>query len=193
VTEMDTSSPSASDAELARRAIAGDARGFEALVRRYEAAVFSHVLRMVRNRDDAMELAQDTFLKAYRHLAQYDPARSFRTWLLTIATNTALNRLEARRVRRLAEAVMEENVRLGEYAAGRNPSPSEEVGRREMLELIEDSLRKVSAKARAIFMLRYNHGLSCEEIASAMGETVSNVKVSLLRTRERLRRELQVE
>ncbi|MCX7805163.1 MAG: sigma-70 family RNA polymerase sigma factor, partial [Planctomycetota bacterium] len=167
------------DADIARAVLRGDRGVFETLVRRHEAAVFSHILRLVRNRDDALELSQDTFLKAYRHLVQYDPNRQFRVWLLAIATNTAMNHLEARRVRRMAGATLAADAGEAEYSGERQDriedSPPERAGRKEMLELIDAALGRLSSKARAIFSLRYNQGLSCEEIAWALGESVSNV------------------
>ncbi len=185
------------DAEIARAVLRGDREGFETLVRRHEAEVFSHILRLVRNRDDALELSQETFLKAYRHLVQYDPNRPFRAWLLAIATNAALNHLEAMRVRRTAGAAMSPEMVGGKNPEARNVqdgcSPLYRIDRKELLELIDAAMNRLSAKARAIFSLRYNRGLSCEEIAWALGESVSNVKVSLLRTRRRLRRELGAE
>ena len=184
------------DGSLAEVALAGRSEPCEELVRRHQAPVYSHLLRLVRNKDDAMELAQDVFLKAFAHLAQYDPARPFRTWLLSIATHTAFNHLEARRVRRIVSSHPEVEIAgMGADPGAARPasgrwSPPAQASRRELLERIDAALVKLSDKARAIFQLRYHQGLSCEEVSRASGESLSNVKVSLLRTRERLRQEL---
>lgn len=184
------------DGSLAEKTRAGRPEPFEELVRRHQASVYSHVLRLVRNKDDAMELAQDVFLKAFAHLAQYDPARPFRTWLLAIATHTALNHLDSRRVRRIVSSHPEVEIAgMGAESRAARPSsgrwsPPAQASRREMLGRIDEALAKLSDKARAIFQLRYHQGLSCEEVSRTLGESLSNVKVSLLRTRERLRQEL---
>jgi RNA polymerase sigma-70 factor (ECF subfamily) len=175
------------DEQLARQACAGDREAFAELVTRHQAPVFSLLLRLARNRDDAMELAQDTFLKAFKHLQQFDPKQSFRTWLLTIAMNTAFNHLDARRLRRTT--VLRPEPGVGHDTAELQ-SPLTQASRRELLTRIEAALQRLSEKARVVFMLRYQQGLSCDDISRLLGENLSNVKVLLMRTRERLRQEL---
>ena len=164
---------------------------FEDLARRHQAAVFALILRLVRNRDDALELAQDSFLKAFQHLSQYDPAQCFKNWLMTIAMNTALNHLDASRVRRTVPWAAA--AREGIQSAAAPDSPLAQAGRNELLEMIERALAQLPDKARAIFVLYYQQSLSCQEISRMLGESVSNVKVSLLRSRRRLRRELALD
>ncbi|HEY3321677.1 MAG TPA: RNA polymerase sigma factor [Planctomycetota bacterium] len=176
-----------SDEQLAQQARAGESHAFAELVKRHQSPVFSLLLRLVRNRDDALELAQDTFLKAFKHLAQYDAKQPFRTWLVTIAMNTAFNHLDARRLRRTAALRADAEVTTEAH------SPLAVASRRELLGRMEECLQRVSEKARVVFMLRYQQGLSCDEISRLLGESLSNVKILLMRTRERLREELAVQ
>src|SRR5262245_58463712 len=79
------------DARLIAECLAGDMRAFDEIVRAYPPPVFNYVLHMTRHRQDAEDIAQQAFIKAYNHLASFDPSRSFVAWLLTIARRTALN------------------------------------------------------------------------------------------------------
>ena len=87
------------DVEIVRRVLAGDEALFEVLVRRYQARVASHVTRMVGNRDDALDLAQEIFLKVFQALDRFNPAYKFSTWLFRIAGNAAIDHLRKRRPR----------------------------------------------------------------------------------------------
>jgi RNA polymerase sigma-70 factor (ECF subfamily) len=87
------------DVEIVRRVLAGEEALFEVLVRRYQARVASHVTRMVGNRDDALDLAQEIFLKVFQALDRFNPAYKFSTWLFRIAGNAAIDHLRKRRPR----------------------------------------------------------------------------------------------
>ena len=87
------------DGEIVRRMLAGEEDLFEVLVRRYQARVASHVTRMVGNRDDALDLAQEIFLKVFQALDRFNPAYKFSTWLFRIAGNAAIDHLRKRRPR----------------------------------------------------------------------------------------------
>ncbi len=179
------------DEKLAQAVASGASEHFEELIRRYQGLFFSLLLRLVQNQDDAMELAQDSFLKAYRHISQYNPSQPFRTWLLTIATHTAFNHLDARRLRKTEQRLMPGRA-LGP-AQSHNHSPLLQVIQQEGLQRIDNVLARLSAKARATFTLHYQQGLTYEEISRITGESLSNVKVLVMRTRDRLRQELAAE
>jgi RNA polymerase sigma-70 factor (ECF subfamily) len=179
-----------SDELLTQAVLQGSPEIFEELVRRHQAAVFSHLLRLARNRDDALELAQDTYLKAFKHLDQYDPNQPFAAWLLAIATNTAFNHLNAKRLRKTFPLALDP---CGRAAAQEAESPLLQASRKELLQRLEASLEHLSLKARTVFILRYQHGFTCEEISRMLNESLSNVKILLMRARERLREELAIQ
>ena len=88
----------AADRATVEQVLAGDTEAFAGLLQRHQSAVYTHMLRMVRRPEDAMDLTQESFVKAFKHLAHYNPRWSFKTWLMTIATNTAINFIQKRRL-----------------------------------------------------------------------------------------------
>lgn len=170
----------AADRATVERVIAGDTEAFAELVGRHQSAVYTHLLRMVRRPEDAMDLTQEAFVKAFKHLAHYNPRWAFKTWLMTIATNTTLNFIAKRKL---------ETVSLEEVA---EPSAAPEpVGAGETTLALQVAMGRLPEKARAMFNLRYQEELPLAEIGAMLGESLSNVKVTLHRARKLLRAELE--
>jgi RNA polymerase sigma-70 factor (ECF subfamily) len=142
--------------------------------------VFTHVLRMVRRQEDAMDLTQESFVKAFKYLAHYNPRWAFKTWLMTIATNTAINFIQKRRLQTVS---LEE---VAEPAA----APAA-VGVEEFEPALRAALARLPEKARAMFNLRYQEEMSLAAIAAMLDESLSNVKVTLHRARRMLRAQLE--
>jgi RNA polymerase sigma-70 factor (ECF subfamily) len=170
----------AADRATVERVLGGETEAFAELLGRHQAAVYTHVLRMVRRPEDAMDLAQESFVKAFKYLAHYNPRWAFKTWLMTIATNTAINFIQRRRLQTVS---FEE---AGEPAA-------EPAGgfAREVQPALLAALARLPEKARAMFNLRYQEEMSLAEIGAMLGESLSNVKVTLHRARRFLRAELE--
>jgi RNA polymerase sigma-70 factor, ECF subfamily len=168
------------DHSAVRAVLDGDRRAFGTLVDRHLPAVVGVVSRIVCNRADAEDLAQDTFVRAFQRLDQYGQAHSFRNWLLKIATNLALNHLQARRRER-----------------NRYPRIAED--RPECVEPIEDGpelpsprewqhwLSKLDEPQRAAIVLFHFHELSYAEVAEALDVPINTVRTHLHRGRRRLR------
>ena len=169
----------AADRATVEQVIAGDTEAFAGLLQRHQSAVYTHMLRMVRRPEDAMDLTQESFVKAFKYLAHYNPRWSFKTWLMTIATNTAINFIQKRRL----QTVSFEEV--GEPAA----APKSHA--KEMEPALLAALARLPEKARAMFNLRYQEGLPLAEIGAMLGESLANVKVTLHRARRFLRAELE--
>ena len=174
---------------LVRRSRAGDASAFSELVEAYQAVVFGTALRLVRDREEAAEVSNRTFFKAYRGLVTYDPSRPLRPWLLRIAANEALNALRGR-TREAAHAVTGESAEIQLEQARGGPDPSEVVPQQEQTAAIRAAVERLPEQMRLVTVLRYFDDLSYAEIAELTGQTVSAVGVTLLRARDRLRREL---
>lgn len=169
----------ATDAELVSLALAGDTDAFGALVRRYEDAVFNLAWRMSNNWHDAADIAQDTFIRAYRKLSYYRPSHSFKTWLFSLCANLAKNRFRGIQRRRRAEE------RLREEMPPLSPEPeAKDVG-------LEEALRRIPDKLRAALVLKHMEGLSYEEVARALGIGVSAAKMRVARGRDELVRLLE--
>jgi RNA polymerase sigma-70 factor (ECF subfamily) len=169
-----------SDEALAAQASAGDRRAFGDLVRRHQDGVFGFVFRMVGSRDEAMDLTQDSFLKAWQALPGWRPEARFRTWLLQIARNASLDVL---RRRSLATFVpIDEALEL----PGAGPTPETQAAIAQDLRLLEAALLRLQPDHREVLLLRELEGLSYEEIASVLGVAEGTVKSRIGRARAAL-------
>lgn len=185
------------DAELVRRAKAGELSAFEALTARHEQRVYALARRILHHEQDAEDVTQQTFLSALENLAGFREEARFSTWLLRIATHAALKVLRKRRgldVVSLDEATDPapdaDHIPHPEYIADWRESPERLVQNRETLRLIEEALAELDEKHRLVFLLRDVQGLSVRETAEVLGITEVNVKVRLLRARLQLRERL---
>ncbi len=167
--------------ELVRECLGGDEHAFEVLLRRFQGPVFNAVLRMVRDRDDAADLTQNAFLKAYEQLSSFDPRHKFFSWLYRIAINETLNHIKRRRRLEPLE---------GDWAsATRNPE-AELVGS-DLSVHVQDALMTLSAEYRMVLVLRHFEGCSYDEIASIVGVPEKTVKSRLFSARTQLKERLE--
>jgi RNA polymerase sigma-70 factor (ECF subfamily) len=172
-----------SDGDLVRRAQAGEREAFGVLVRRYQRRVFSLGIRMLRNRSDAEDLVQETFLRAFRALDRFEPDRPLAPWLYRIATNRALSSLE-RRGRRNHEE-------LSPSLAAAGPNPEEETDKRRLERAVRAAVAELPPEQRAILALRVGEELSYREIAEVVDVPIGTVMSRLARARETLRRKVR--
>ena len=167
--------------KLVRECLGGDENAFEVLLRRFQGPVFNAVLRMVRDRDDAADLTQNAFLKAYEQLSSFDPRHKFFSWLYRIAINETLNHIKRRRRLEPLE---------GDWAsATRNPE-AELVGS-DLSVHVQDALMTLSAEYRMVLVLRHFEGCSYDEIASIVGVPEKTVKSRLFSARTQLKKRLE--
>ena len=185
------------DAELVNRARMGDFAAFEELTNRHEKRVYSLVLRILRNVQDAEDATQQTFLSALENIKSFRGDSTFVTWLLRIATHASLRIIRKQRGLRTVPLETESdendefrNIPHPEYIADWRDSPETLVPRNEVSALLDDALEKLDEKHRLVFLLRDVEGLSISETAKAVGITEANTKVRLLRARLQLRETL---
>lgn len=169
----------ADEADVAR-ARAGDTAAFAALVRRHQDRVFGFILRMLDARDEAMELTQDVFVKAWQALPGWRPEARFSTWLLQIARNAALDQLRRRRVVQFAP------LDDGMDVADTGPGPEARYASRQRQALLENALQQIAAEHREILLLREVEDLSYAELAAVLGIAEGTVKSRLARARAAL-------
>jgi RNA polymerase sigma factor (sigma-70 family) len=160
------------------------------LSERYQAAVVGTALRLVGDRDVALELANAALLKVSRSLDRYDPARPLRPWVLRLATNEALNWLRARRRERGRVLGGAAGAAALANAAG-GPDPEAAALGAERRAAVRAALARLPARPRRLLTLRFYDQLSYREIAAHTGQTANAVGVQLLRARRRLRDELR--
>ena len=176
-------------AALVRAAQAGDAAAFRELVETYKRPVYALGYRMLGNHDDADDVAQETFVRAWSALERYDPRYSFLGWLRTIATRLALNSIDKRRRRRTEGG---EAFELAAMAApAPNPGPDAELEAQEVGSMLEQALRDLPEEFRLPLLLRSHDELSYAEIAAALAIPVGTVMSRLHRARTLLRQALE--
>ena len=183
------------EAALVDRCRLGDPHAFGRLVALHEAMVYNLAARLLGDREEARDLAQDVFLQVYRTLGRFEGRSSLRTWIYRITVNLCRNRQRLWRRRRRARACRLDELTQAEHAqlgSGRPEAqtPFEQMRRRESVRVVQEALLRLSFDHRAILTLREIEGLSCEEIAAALGLPGGTVKSRLARARERLRRAL---
>jgi RNA polymerase sigma-70 factor (ECF subfamily) len=180
-----------SDRQLVARARRRDELAFARLVEQHQTSVYNLCYRLLGDAAEAEDAAQETFLRAYRHLGRYDPNRPFRTWLCAIAHHYCVDQL---RRRRLALLSLETEPPL-EHPALCDPAPGPEAvaQRHEQARDVQRLLARLSPAGRSVVVLHYWTGLSYQEIAEVTGATVSSVKSRLHRNRAALANMLRAE
>jgi RNA polymerase sigma-70 factor (ECF subfamily) len=187
------SEPVSDELLLVRAAKAGDIRAFEALVKRYDRNVFRIAQHITQNREDAEDVVQEAFLKAYGNLSQFQEQSKFYTWLVRIAVNEALMKLRRRRPERMVsldEDVKTEEDSMPREVADWSPNPEQQYSQAELRDILSKTIQGLPAGFRMVFVLRDVEGLSTEETAEALKLSVPAVKSRLLRARLQLRERL---
>jgi RNA polymerase sigma-70 factor, ECF subfamily len=181
------------DVALVERVRAGDVSAYDELVRKYERQIFRIAQHITQNREDAQDVMQDAFLKAYEKLDQFQGNAKFYTWLVRIAVNESLMRLRKRRTGRMVS--IDEDLQTEEGSVPRDfadwaPDPEQNYNQSELSEILRKTIQGLPQGFRVVFALRDVEGLSTEETAETLGLSVPAVKSRLLRARLQLRERL---
>ena len=181
------------DVALVDRARNGDSAAFEQLVRQYDRQIFRVAQHITQNREDAEDITQDVFFKAYTKLDQFQGNSKFSTWLVRIAVNESLMRLRKRKTSKTVS--MDEDVHTEEGSIPRDfaewrPNPEQLYNQGELSEILRKTIQGLPPGFRTVFTLRDIENLSTEETAEALGLSVPAVKSRLLRARLQLRERL---
>ena len=185
--------PPSEEQVLVKAAKAGDDGAFSQLVRRYDRNVFRIAQHITQNREDAEDVVQDAFLKAYENLEQFQGQSKFYTWLVRIAVNEALMKLRRRRPERfvsLDEEIKTDDDSVPREVADWSPNPEQMYKQAELKEILGRTIQGLPAGFRTVFVLRDVEGLSTEETAEALDLSIPAVKSRLLRARLQLRERL---
>jgi RNA polymerase sigma-70 factor (ECF subfamily) len=177
INELELVAGSSDEIMLVRQASEGDFSGFQQIVQLHTSRVFNFVFQMTRHRQDAEDLVQQTFIKAYRNLHRFDGRRPIINWLLTIARRSALNHF--RSSKRWEE--------MPESTASNDPSPAAHAEHKEQKEnLWAGARRLLSERQFAVLWLRYGEDLSIEDTARVTGLTQAHIKIIVFRARNHL-------
>ena len=166
-----------SDEELVRQCRAGEMKSFDALVERHQRTIFNLAVRMVRNSDEAADVCQSVFVKAYENLERFDPQFKFFSWLYRIAVNESLNALEQKK--------RFEGLDGNDFAAEAADEKDDDEVRKERR--IQDGLMMLNVDHRAVIVLKHMQGLSYREISQVLDLPEKTVKSRLFSARQTLK------
>jgi RNA polymerase sigma-70 factor (ECF subfamily) len=178
------------DAEVIRLCQIGDARAFHALVTRHRPPLLALIRSIVRDRDDADDLAQEVFIKAYRSISRFELRSKISTWLYRIAINRCTDWMRSRQRHREACPRYAAVPGVENVPSGNQDIADEALGRRELGTALEEALRALPPSCRTTIVLREREGLTYEEIGQALGCSVGTVKSRLFRARNGMQRAL---
>jgi RNA polymerase sigma-70 factor (ECF subfamily) len=170
--------------EWVNAALQGDQNAFAEIVYAYQDAVYNLCYRMLGERGEAEDASQEAFLRAYTNLHRYDPARSFKTWVLSIASNYCIDRIRRRRLQWLSLDDEPVADRLALHSD--DPEPEVATLTKERSKKIQAMLQELSPDYRAVVVLRYWYDYSYAEIADMLETTESAIKSRLFRARQAL-------
>ena len=180
------------DRELIARARKGDEAAYRVLLEQYQRTVFNICLRMVRNREEAEDLAQEAFMKVFSMLDRYNPSFAFSSWLFKITSNLCIDKIRKRRINTLPmdQPVQSEN---GEYARqyqAPDDDPERLLVKSEKMKQLSDAIDSLPPHYRVMIVLRHQEDLSYEEIAETLDVPLGTVKARIHRAREMLKSRL---
>lgn len=164
------------DKKLIADYLQGDSEAFALLIQRNLKLVYRFVFRMVVDPQDAEEITQDTFVKFWRNAKKFNPEQNFRTWLLSIAHNTAIDLLRKRKSFVFSDFDTEEGMSMEESIPDPEPLPVEILIQAEEKKLLDDALAKLSLVHRGVLILHYQEQLTFNEIGLILNKSLNTVK-----------------
>ena len=177
-----------SDIELIKQTLSGNQSAYTDLVKRHQRFVFTLALRFSKNREDAEEIAQDSFVKAYRSLSLFQQQSKFSTWLYTIVYTTAMTTFRKKRIETSSIHDEDSNIQTTGQVATINANQAENNSRSFYL---NQAIAQLLPDDAAVLTLFYKGEQSIEEISQALGIEANTVKVKLFRARQRLKDKLE--
>ncbi len=176
------------DNEIISKVLSGDHQAYAGLVSRYQNYVFTLTLRMVKNREDAEEVAQDVFIKAYKYLADFRGASKFTTWLYTIVNNTCISFLRKKKL----DIHSLDNENVFEAADSQDSGMRANlIEQKSKLAMVNEAIGLLNPDDAQIITLFYKAEQSLEETAQVLGIEINTAKVRLHRARTRLKEKME--
>ena len=186
-----------SDHELVTRAQTGSEKAYRELLGRYQRPVFSIIYRMIRDREQAEDLAQETFVRVFNNIDRYDPRFKFSSWIFKIATNLTIDHIRRKELNTVSidgsrNAVTAEQIEATSITiASDDENPEELLEAKELGEEIEGAIGKLRPEYKAAILLRHVEGREYQEIAEILSLPLGTVKTYIHRGRNELREQLQ--
>jgi len=179
------------DGVLVRRTLEGDSQAFDLLVRRYERQVYSLLYRTLGVREDAEDLTQQAFIRAYHALSAFRQDASFLTWLYKIASNLSIDLMRTRQAKRTSSIDEALDGGYEPITTDRQDDPEAMAVRGSVDEIVHAAVMELPDRYRIAVLLRHNADMSIDEIAEELGLPTGTVKTHLYRARELLRQRLR--
>jgi len=181
------------DELLIARALEGDQKAYESLLLRHRKAIFHVVTKIVRNPDEAQDLVQETFMKAFNALASYRSEYRFSTWLYKIAANCAIDFVRKKRIEALSldRPIETKDGQVEFELPDRTWDPERNLVRKQKLQSIDEAIDSLPDKYREVIIYRHRDDKSYEEIADILNTPVGTVKARIFRARELLKKKLK--
>ena len=165
-----------SDQEFISSYLNGDSESLEILIQNYIKPIYSFVYRYTGNSQDAEDITQETFVKAWRHLKGFDQKKSFKIWIFQIAKNTAIDFLKKKKTIPFSEFENEDGENMiTETLADPSPLPQELLEKAGMAHILHSAMEKLSPKYRMVLFLRYNDHFNFREISESLGEPLHTI------------------
>ena len=165
------------DEELVELSKKDDSKAFEELMGRYVIRIFNFSRQYAKNIEDAEDIAQDTFFKAWKYIRRFKKDKRFKTWLFTIARNTALDHIRKKKISLFSEFDnTEQDISFSETIESSEPLPSELFEKDENINIIKELLQTLHPDHRSVIMLHYEQEMTFEEIAEVMEKPMNTVK-----------------
>jgi RNA polymerase sigma-70 factor (ECF subfamily) len=179
------------DADLVKQTLCGNTSAYNGLVQRYQRQVYNLAYRMLGNAEDAGDLVQDTFLRAYGALTSFRQDASFLTWLYKIASNLCIDQLRSRKAKSTLSLEVELEEGREPAADLRSTGPEEAAVRGSVQDVVQRAILNLPEKYRAVVVMRHLNDMSVDEIARVLELPTGTVKTHLFRAREMLRGRLR--
>ncbi len=186
-----------SDHELVARAQTGSEKAYRELLGRYQRPVFSIIYRMIRDREQAEDLAQETFVRVFNNIDRYDPRFKFSSWIFKIATNLTIDWIRRKELNTVSidgsrNAVTAEQIEATSITiASKDENPEELLEAKQLGDEIEDAIGRLRPEYRAAILLRHVDGREYQEIAEILALPLGTVKTYIHRGRNELREQLE--
>lgn len=180
-------------AQLIRKAMEGDQKAYAEIVHRYRNQIYNLILRMVRRREEAEDLTQETFIKAFNALARFNAEYAFSTWLYKIAVNNCIDYFRKKRLKTfpIDNPITSKEGELQREFPDQQAGPDQGLMDKERHMTIQEAIDSLPEKYRQAILLRHAQDKSYEEIALVLGIPIGTVKVRIFRAREMLKKKLR--
>jgi len=181
------------DRALIQAALNGDEKAYETLLSKYKNLVYTIMIKMVRNPQEAEDLTQEAFMKAFNSLASFNEEFAFSTWLMKIATNNCIDFLRKKKLRTYSihEPIQYKDEKIEIDMADTEPSPEKSLLQEERKKVLENAIKELPERYRYVIILRHKEEKSYEEIAEILNLPLGTVKAQIFRAREMLNKKLK--